>query len=112
SDQDWEQVINNKAYRIALVSGDQTVDAVAVDDEGGEGNALAEGTISKQKSIRRKVENGAFVDTNNNASDFEVIVYEDQSEAFAQFYAPKTAADGAWTPTDYVEPAPEPVAVI
>lgn len=112
SDQDWAQVINNKAYRIALVSGDQTVDAVAVDDEGGEGTALAESTISKQKSIRRKVENGAFVDTNNNASDFEVIVYEDQSEAFAQFYAPKTAADGAWTPTDYVEPAPEPVAVI
>ena len=112
SDQDWAQVINNKAYRIALVSGDQTVDSVAVDEEGGEGTALAEGTISKQKSIRRKVENGAFVDTNNNANDFEVIVYEDQSEAFAQFYAPKTAADGAWTPTDYVEPAPEPVAVI
>ena len=102
ADQQWEQVIDNAQYCIWLKSGDTVADAVAVTDAGGEGSALS--GISKQKSIRRLVAAGSFADTDQNSADFELIEYKDQSEAFVAHYAPKTAADGAWTPSAYQEP--------
>lgn len=104
ADQDWNQVLDNEQYCIQLKSGETVVDAVAVIDNGGEGTALS--GISKQKAIRRVVTEGTFADADQNSTDFEVIEYKDQDASFVTHYAPKTAADGAWTPSEY-EPAPD-----
>lgn len=95
-DQEWEQTIDNKRYRITLYNGTATADAVSVNEGNVEGLALADGTISKQKSIRRD----QFADTNNNQSDFKVIDYRTSS---SDNY-PRSLKDGAWGTE---EPGPE-----
>lgn len=94
-DKEWEQAIDNKKYKITLYHGEGIEDGVAV-NEGEqyweEGEILPDGTISKQKAIRR-VE---FADTNNNVEDFEVIEYKGSTEIFVQMYRPRSLSDGAW----------------
>jgi hypothetical protein len=99
-------VINNKSFNVALFNGETKVDSVtAIDAEGteevaGEGNPVT--NLSKQKSVRRV----DFADTDDNASDFEIIKYERASLAgfydeaeFVAAFAPKSTSDGVWTET-------------
>lgn len=94
-DKEWEQAIDNKRYKITLYNKNGIEDGVAV-NEGEkyweEGEILPDGTISKQKAIRR-VE---FADTNNNVEDFEIIEYKGSTEIFVQMYRPRSLLDGAW----------------
>lgn len=110
-DQEWTQTIDNKRYQITLYKGNKVEDAVSVNEGNVEGSALSDGTISKQKAIRRI----GFADTNNNTADFEVVSYKDDATAATEKY-PRSLADGAWgsgeTPTPDplpdIDPKPEP----
>ena len=110
-DQEWTQTIDNKRYQITLYKGNKVEDAVSVNEGNVEGSALLDGTISKQKAIRRI----GFADTNNNTADFEVVSYKDDATAATEKY-PRSLADGAWgsgeTPTPDplpdIDPKPEP----
>ncbi len=104
SDKTWEQIIDNKQYRIVLYQGTKMEDAVSVNEGVVEGLALSDGTISKQKAIRRK----AFADTDNNAEDFMTVEYRDAKENLIAAYKPRSLADGAWESVE-PEPDPEPV---
>lgn len=90
-DQEWTQTIDNKRYQITLYKGNKVEDAVSVNEGNVEGSALSDGTISKQKAIRRI----GFADTNNNTADFEVVSYKDDATAATEKY-PRSLADGAW----------------
>ena len=90
-DQEWTQTIDNKRYQITLYKGNKVEDAVSVNEGNVEGSALLDGTISKQKAIRRI----GFADTNNNTADFEVVSYKDDATAATEKY-PRSLADGAW----------------
>lgn len=90
-DQEWIQTIDNKRYQITLYKGNKVEDAVSVNEGNVEGSALLDGTISKQKAIRRI----GFADTNNNTADFEVVSYKDDATAATEKY-PRSLADGAW----------------
>ena len=110
-DQEWTQTIDNKRYQITLYKGNKVEDAVSVNEGNVEGSTLSDGTISKQKAIRRI----GFADTNNNTADFEVVSYKDDATAATEKY-PRSLADGAWgsgeTPTPDplpdIDPKPEP----
>ena len=110
-DREWTQTIDNKRYQITLYKGNKVEDAVSVNEGNVEGSALSDGTISKQKAIRRI----GFADTNNNTADFEVVSYKDDATAATEKY-PRSLADGAWgsgeTPTPDplpdIDPKPEP----
>ena len=110
-DQEWTKTIDNKRYQITLYKGNKVEDAVSVNEGNVEGSALSDGTISKQKAIRRI----GFADTNNNTADFEVVSYKDDATAATEKY-PRSLADGAWgsgeTPTPDplpdIDPKPEP----
>ncbi|MEF2687250.1 MAG: CotH kinase family protein [Lachnospiraceae bacterium] len=106
-DQEWTQTIDNKRYQITLYKGTKVEDAVSVNEGNVEGSALPDGTISKQKAIRRI----GFADTNNNTADFEVVSYKDDATAATEKY-PRSLADGAWgngeTPTPDPKPDPDP----
>ncbi len=91
-DQEWTQSIDNKRYRLVLYAGDQIIDGVSVNEGDVEGLALADGTISKQKAIRRK----AFADTDNNMADFEVVSYQGADAATVEANRPRSLADGEW----------------
>ncbi len=104
SDQEWTQNIDNKRYRIILYQEEEMVDGVSVNETAIEGPALADGTISKQKAIRRK----AFADTDNNQADFEVISYQGADSAMVEKYRPRSLADGSWgAQGDNPKPEPE-----
>ena len=90
-DQEWTQTIDNKRYQITLYKGNKVEDAVSVNEGNVEGSTLSDGTISKQKAIRRI----GFADTNNNTADFEVVSYKDDATAATEKY-PRSLADGAW----------------
>lgn len=90
-DQEWTQTIDNKRYQITLYKGNKVEDAVSVNEGNVEGSALLDGTISKQKAIRRI----GFADTNNNTADFEVVSYKDDATAATEKY-PRSLTDGAW----------------
>ncbi len=98
-DKEWTQTIDNKRYQITLYNGSKAADAVSVNEGNVEGAALPDGTISKQKAIRRK----DFADTNNNAADFEVVSYKDDAAAVDKKY-PRSLADGSWGMKDVVTP--------
>lgn len=98
-DKEWTQTIDNKRYQITLYNGSKAADAVSVNEGNIEGAALPDGTISKQKAIRRK----DFADTNNNAADFEVVSYKDDAAAVDKKY-PRSLADGSWGMKDVVTP--------
>ena len=87
-DFEWTQTIDNKRYQMILYHGNETEDAVSVNEGAVEGLALPDGTISKQKSIRRI----GFADTNINQADFETVDYRTAS---SDNY-PRSLADGAW----------------
>ncbi len=117
-DMDWDMVINNDVFEVALVSDteplpeildennrDNVVDLLGATN--GEqligdppepairnynGNPLT--SISKQKSARRK----SFFDTGDNSEDFEDIDYrEDKTEdAVLEPLKPKYTGSGAW----------------
>ena len=75
ADQEWDLAISNKQYRILLKKGEEQIDGVSVNEEAAEGTALADPEndtiISKKKAIRRI----SFIDTGDNAADFEVLNY-------------------------------------
>ena len=98
-DKEWTQTIDNKRYQITLYNGSKAADAVSVNEGNVEGAALPDGTISKQKAIRRK----DFADTNNNAADFEVVSYKDDAAAVDKKY-PRSLTDGSWGMKDVVTP--------
>ena len=98
-DKEWTQTIDNKRYQITLYNGSKAADAVSVNEGNVEGAALPDGTISKQKAIRRK----DFADTNNNAADFEVVSYKDDAAAVDKKY-PRSLEDGSWGMKDVVTP--------
>lgn len=102
-DQEWTQTIDNKRYQITLYKGNKVEDAVSVNEGNVEGSALSDGTISKQKAIRRI----GFVDTNNNTADFEVVSYKDDATAATEKY-PRSLADGAWGSGETPKPDPDP----
>lgn len=96
ADADWELVISNKQYRVLLQKDGALADGVAVNEEPVEGDALVnpEGDeiISKKKSIRRI----RFIDTDDNAADFEVLNYTKITEEILKNSEPKSSADGSW----------------
>lgn len=102
-DQEWTQTIDNKRYQITLYKGNKVEDAVSVNEGNVEGSALLDGTISKQKAIRRI----GFADTNNNTADFEVVSYKDDATAATEKY-PRSLADGAWGSGETPKPDPTP----
>ena len=102
-DQEWTQTIDNKRYQITLYKGNKVEDAVSVNEGNVEGSTLSDGTISKQKAIRRI----GFADTNNNTADFEVVSYKDDATASTEKY-PRSLADGAWGSGETPKPDPDP----
>ncbi|MGN0375975.1 MAG: choice-of-anchor I family protein [Butyrivibrio sp.] len=115
SDMTWNQVIDNdQSVEIILYDDDKRVDAVSTRitdfNDVGEGSDPAVTDISKQKSIRRS----GFVDTDNNATDFGIIVWntlpedETQKLEFINTYRPRSIADGKWTESSFAGPV-EPV---
>lgn len=102
-DQEWEQTIDNKRFRIVLYKGTEAEDGVSVNEGNIEGAALPDGTISKQKAIRRR----NFADTNNNRNDFEVVNYRDEADAAVKKY-PRSMADGIWRTDNEPVVTPDP----
>lgn len=108
-DDSWSRQISNKGYKVALVNNTNklTVENPAnletiIDLVGGynEDITLTDSYesepfngVSKQKSIRRI----NFIDTNNNAKDFEIIDYRIEENIV---YKPRCLNDGAWTETE------------
>lgn len=96
SDASWDLTISNKQYRVTLKKGESNVDGVSVNEEASEGTALLDPAgdtiISKNKSVRR-IE---FIDTDDNAADFETLNYSKLPAALLADVAPRSAKDGAW----------------
>lgn len=100
----WESLtIDNKQYRILLKSGADQIDGVSVNEDKAEGTPLTDPDplnddtiISKKKAVRRI----SFVDTDENASDFETLnytnLYEWELEEILAAVRPRRTADGAW----------------
>ena len=102
ADMDWDRVIDNdQSVEIILYHGEERIDAVSTRVDGfqnvGEGDAPATTDISKQKSLRRT----NFSDTDNNAIDFSLLVWNELSDADKQVFIdanrPRSLADGEWT---------------
>ncbi len=102
ADMDWDRVIDNdQSVEIILYHGEERIDAVSTRVDGfqnvGEGDAPATTDISKQKSLRRT----NFSDTDNNAIDFSLLVWNELSDADKQAFIdanrPRSLADGEWT---------------
>ncbi|HAX73387.1 MAG TPA: hypothetical protein DCY20_07675, partial [Firmicutes bacterium] len=83
TDLDWDQVIANKQYRIAIVKGTELLDGFDFEEEAivdllgaiESGEGQPGGKISKQKSLRRV----NYIDTNDNSTDFVLVTYNDDS---------------------------------
>ncbi len=108
-DMEWDRVIDNDAtIELKLYQNTNYVDGIsnrATDfNDIGEGAAPAQAT-SKQKSLRRT----NFVDTDDNANDFTLLVWNDASvnQDFVDTYRPRSLADGAWT--EAIGAAVEPI---
>ncbi len=101
-DLSWENLtINNKKYRVLLQKGETQADGVSVNEASAEGTALTDVSqddtiISKNKAIRRI----CFVDTDQNADDFEVLNYTNLHEwnltELLDSVKPRNTASGAW----------------
>lgn len=74
----WDQEIDNKRYQLVLYKGSTIVDGVAVNEAAieGQGDALPNKTISKQRGIARY----GYMDTNNSADDFITLSYDSMTE--------------------------------
>ena len=93
-DEEKKFELSNKTNIIELMKNDVRVDALQITD-GGVGAGIEGKTctgISKQKSARRK----NFEDTDDNATDFEIVEYQGMSEADIQKYYPRSSNDGPW----------------
>lgn len=101
-DQEWSQTIDNKRYRLILYKGSKMEDGVSVNEDAVEGEALADGTISKQRAIRRS----NFGDTNNNQADFTTVTYQGADAATVSANRPRSLADGAWDGSEEPEIPP------
>ena len=104
ADQEWDLAISNKQYRILLKKGEEQIDGVSVNEEAAEGTALADPEndtiISKKKAIRRI----SFIDTGDNAADFEVLNYSKIPSEILDQVKPRSTADGSWGMKDIVKP--------
>lgn len=123
TDLDWNQVIANKQYRVAIVKGEALLEGFEFEEEGivdlvgaaesGEGGAAAK--PSKQKSVRRV----NYQDTNNNANDFIIVEYGNKTEAKtdlppslqSQFVETPEVPDEEETPQPPLESIPDTVTV-
>lgn len=123
TDLDWNQVIANKQYRVAIVKGEAVLEGFDFEEEGiidlvgavesGEGAAAAK--PSKQKSVRRV----NYQDTNDNAKDFVIVEYGDEKEAKSdlppslqsQFVETPEVPDEEETPQPPIESIPDTVTV-
>ena len=107
-DIDWTQEISNKQYRVLLMKGSEQVDGVSVNEEAAEGtpltNPVGDEIISKNKSIRRI----SFIDTDQNAEDFEVLNYSKLPEEIRAAVVPRNLKDGAWGNTSETPDPPKP----
>ena len=107
-DIDWMQEISNKQYRVLLMKGSEQVDGVSVNEEAAEGTPLTNPVggeiISKNKSIRRI----SFIDTDQNAEDFEVLNYSKLPEEIRAAVVPRNLKDGAWGNTSETPNPPKP----
>lgn len=103
ADIEWDRIIDNdQSVEIILYNGETKIDAVSTRTtdfrDVGEGTAPATDDISKQKSLRRT----NFADTDNNAADFTLLVWnslptdEAQKQAFIDENRPRSLADGVW----------------
>ena len=103
-DQEWDLAISNKQYRILLKKGEEQIDGVSVNEAAAEGTALADPEndtiISKKKAIRRI----SFIDTGDNAADFEVLNYSKIPSEILNQVKPRSTADGSWGMKDIVKP--------
>ena len=104
ADQEWDLAISNKQYRILLKKGEEQIDGVSVNEAAAEGTALADPEndtiISKKKAIRRI----SFIDTGDNAADFEVLNYSKIPSEILDQVKPRSTADGSWGMKDIVKP--------
>ncbi len=126
-DVSWDQDISNRAIQVALVHdtdalspqivGEEfakVVDLIGVLNAGDEGDKVYhfEGLespefISKQKTARRT----SFVDTNNNAGDWESVDYRSDrgmTDAKLEMVRPYYSGDGAWGAERGVQPTTPP----
>ena len=96
ADMDWSWNLDNKRYSVTLFQGTAQVDGVSVNEAEVEGTALVnpvgDEIISKNKAVRRI----AFIDTNHNANDFEVLNYSKILGVIQEAAKPKSVRDGAW----------------
>lgn len=108
-DQSWDLTIGNKQYSVVLKNKEAYVDGVAVNEDPVEGaaalvNPEGDEIISKNKAVRRI----GFIDTDNNANDFEVLNYSKLPADLITKVIPRKSADGAWgleeQPIEPVEP--------
>ncbi len=103
-DQEWAQTIDNKQYQVLLYAGGVLVDAVSVNEDALEGEALSDPPgdeiISKNKCVRRI----GYSDTDQNTADFEVLNLTKIPETILNAVKPLTLAD-------YVPPKDEVIAV-
>jgi hypothetical protein len=114
---DNDLVLNNHAYKVALVRTANTlgmtnpfnprmngyIDMIgAANTDDGDSIDMYETApclgISKQKSARRKNKS----DTNNNGQDFEIVDYRSSgvSGTVRDTYRPKSLGNGSWNPWD------------
>ena len=96
ADMDWSWNLDNKRYSVTLFQGTAQVDGVSVNEAEVEGTALVnpvgDEIISKNKAVRRI----AFIDTDHNANDFEVLNYSKIPGVIQEAAKPKSVGDGAW----------------
>ncbi len=92
----WDLAIANKRYRILLKNGETQIDGISVNEAAAEGTPLVnpEGDeiISKNKTVRRI----RFIDTDDNATDFEVLNYGKLPAELLSAVTPRSTANGAW----------------
>ena len=93
ADNKWEELlIDNKQYCVTLKNGEEKIDGVSVGEADIEGAALENGVISKNKSLRRI----GFVDTDQNAADFETLNYSKLPQDYRNGIVPRNLAEGPW----------------
>ena len=85
------------------MQGETQIDGVSVNEDPVEGaellNPAGDEIISKNKAVRRV----CFIDTDDNASDFEILNYSKLPQNLLDSVVPRSTADGAWGP----EPKPQ-----
>lgn len=113
SDLDWSAlVIDDSRYKVALVDDVELLDDTGdfkskyiedfVSVNSGDETSLT-GFLTNKKSVRRK----DFINTGNNAKDFEILEYTNADEDFINKYRPRSLKDGVWENEAGNKPEPE-----